>query len=264
VTSGVLQHSPPEQLVELVTPYLWTYIVEGIPANTCVDGCLTLRYAYGQFGIRAEPQPVSLVVCDEHGQELVATTKEPSWSADGRVFHGHCVLALPNSQRLVDATVEQFAPVRELAQGPLVGRTVYANPPAPVGQLMAPGAMFGVQRGSLQLIYTVAAEEYSSIVDDQQWVTDLADQHYRTGVNLASLVLLAQRDESVIGRALQAPYPRLRALLRAIGDAPEETDDVGDVRFQLAVDGETKSLRLDEIPLPPTTPAPYPRTTPSV
>src|ERR1044072_6615827 len=43
---------------------------------------------------------------------------------------------------------------------------------------------------------------------------------HRTGVNVASFALAALRDEGVRGRATQAPHPRLRALLRAVGDAP--------------------------------------------
>ncbi|MER6692415.1 hypothetical protein [Streptomyces minutiscleroticus] len=41
---------------------------------------------------------------------------------------------------------------------------------------------------------------------------------------------------------------------------PRETDEVGDVRFCLPdQDGGERWLRLDEIPLPPTTPAAWPR-----
>ncbi|MYX36998.1 MULTISPECIES: hypothetical protein [unclassified Streptomyces] len=62
------------------------------------------------------------------------------------------------------------------------------------------------------------------------------------------------------GRAMQAPYPRLRALLRAVGDAPYEADEARDVRFRLPdAQGKERWLRLDEIPLPPTTPAAWPR-----
>ncbi|MFF0143307.1 hypothetical protein ACFYRN_43785 [Streptomyces sp. NPDC005227] len=59
---------------------------------------------------------------------------------------------------------------------------------------------------------------------------------------------------------MQAPHPRLHALIEAAGEAPYETDDAQDVRFQLPdQSGQDQWLRLDEIPLPPGTPASWPR-----
>ena len=79
-------------------------------------------------------------------------------------------------------------------------------------------------------------------------------------MNVASFTLVALRGEEVRGRAMQTPYPRLRALLRAVGDAPYETDEAGDVRFCLPdQNGRERWLRLDEIPLAPTVPAAWPR-----
>ncbi|MGW7468534.1 hypothetical protein ACWGJT_28715 [Streptomyces xantholiticus] len=87
-----------------------------------------------------------------------------------------------------------------------------------------------------------------------------AASHRRTGVNVASLALVALRGEGVRGRAMQTPYPRLGALLQTVGDAPYETDESRDIRFRLPdQDGRDRWLRLDEIPLPPTTPAAWPR-----
>ncbi|MCZ4120266.1 hypothetical protein [Streptomyces sp. H39-S7] len=252
----LLERLSGDQLVELLMPHLWASIVEGIPSNTCVDACHTLRYAYGQFGLRSELQPVSLMVRNGQGETVVDTAEEPWWSADGSIFHGHCVLGLPDCLRVVDPTVEQFAPVRELGQGPLVGRTIAAEPPAQAGRLMAPGTLFAVQRGDCRLLYTVAADRYTDVVRDQEWITAHAPAYYRTGVNLASMMILALRIPDVIGRARQTPYPRLHALLRVIGDAQEEIDDARDLRFRIMVDGVIQALRLDEIPLPATTPAP--------
>ncbi|MGY4969551.1 hypothetical protein ACWGCC_10015 [Streptomyces nigrescens] len=99
----------------------------------------------------------------------------------------------------------------------------------------------------------------TSIVEHPEAVAH-ADGHRRTGLNVASLTLVALRSEEVRDRAMQAPYPRLRALLRAVGDAPYETDEVGDVRFLLPdQNGQEQWRRLDEIPLPPSVPAPWPR-----
>ncbi|MET7640009.1 hypothetical protein [Streptomyces sp. NPDC005438] len=149
--------------MELMLPYLWASDVDGLPANVCVDACPTLRHAYGQLGVRAELQPVDLVIEDEGDDRNRFGSLEPSWT--GTSWNGHCVLVLPGL-----------------------------------------AADRGRHRGAV-----------------------------RQG-------------------------PRLRALLRAVGDAPYGPDEARDIRFHLpAEDGQERWLRLDEIPLPPATPAAWPR-----
>jgi hypothetical protein len=121
---------------------LWASIVDGIPANVCVDACLTLQHAYVQLGIRAELQPVGLVIRDERGREKQYAGLEPSWSGGGTVFHGHGVLMLPDSQRVVDATVEQLDKVRELRKGPLIGKVAASTSPLEVGELLEARSCF--------------------------------------------------------------------------------------------------------------------------
>ncbi|MEU6810346.1 hypothetical protein ABZ920_15400 [Streptomyces sp. NPDC046831] len=79
-------------------------------------------------------------------------------------------------------------------------------------------------------------------------------------MNVTSFALVALRGEGVRKRAMQSPHPRLRALLRAVGDAPYEADEAGDVRFCLPDQSDRERwLRLDEIPLPPSVPAAWHR-----
>ncbi|WP_199546308.1 hypothetical protein [Streptomyces sp. N35] len=246
-------------------PHLWASIAEGVgaPSNICVDAALALRHAYGQYGIRSELQPVDLSIRSQHGDTEVFRTSEQSWSEDGTVFHGHCLLVLPDSQRMVDVTVEQFAQIAALQQGPLVGRTTHASEEITAGELLPPRTQMLLQRGDLLLRYTVVDEPLASLLNDHQpYVRLHVAKHHSAGINLASLMLLALRDPEVIGRARQAPYPRLRALLRVVADADHQADEQRDFRF-LAPDrdGQERWLRLDEIPLPPTTPAAFPRTT---
>lgn len=257
-TARMLEHAKPDQLVELVLPYLWVALADGrVPANVCVDACMTLRNAYGQLGVRAELLPVDLAVQHKDGGGTRYGSLTPSWT--GTAWNGHCVLVLPDSERFVDATVEQFDEVREIGMGPMIGK-VALTIDGTQDSTMEPGAQVVLQRGDLLLTYTVAGPEaLASIVEHPEAVAH-ADGHRRTGVNVASFTLVALRGEGVRGRAMQAPYPRLRALLRAVGDAPYEADEAGDVRFRLTdQDGEERWLRLDEIPLPPTTPAAWPR-----
>ncbi|MEV6328515.1 hypothetical protein [Streptomyces sp. NPDC051909] len=256
-TAKLLEHAKPDQLVELVLPHLWAAIADGrMPANVCVDACMTLRNAYGQLGIRAELLSVDLAVRHKDGGGTRYGSLTPSWT--GTSWNGHCVLVLPDSERIVDATVEQFDEVREVGAGPMIGKVALSTHGD--GSMLQPGAQVLLQRGDLVLAYTVAGPEaIASIVEHPEAVAH-ADDHHRVGVNVASLTLAALRSEGVRGRAMQAPHPRLRALLRAVGDAPYEADEAGDVRFK-ATDstGREQWQRLDEIPLPPTTPAAWPR-----
>ncbi|MFD4335869.1 hypothetical protein ACFWPP_01395 [Streptomyces anulatus] len=257
-TARMLEHAKPDQLVELVLPYLWVALADGrVPANVCVDACMTLRNAYGQLGVRAELLPVDLAVQHEDGGGTRYGSLTPSWT--GTSWNGHCVLVLPDSERFVDATVEQFDEVREIGMGPMIGK-VALTIDGTQDSTMEPGAQVVLRRGDLLLTYTVAGPQaLASIVEHPEAVAH-ADGHRRTGVNVASFALVALRGEGVRGRAMQAPYPRLRALLRAVGDAPYEADEAGDVRFCLPDEaGRERWLRLDEIPLPPTTPAAWPR-----
>ncbi|MGW3308214.1 hypothetical protein ACWDG9_16690 [Streptomyces sp. NPDC001073] len=256
-TARMLEHAKADQLVELVLPYLWVALADGrAPANVCVDACMTLRNAYGQLGVRAELQPVDLTIQNKDGGGTRYGSLTPRWT--GTTWNGHCVLVLPDSERLVDATVEQFEEVREVGMGPMVGKV--ALPIDGGGSLMAQAAQVVLQRGDLLLTYTVAGPEaLASIVEHPEAVAH-ADGHHRTGVNVASYTLVILRGEGVRGRAMQSPHPRLRALLRAVGDASYEADEAGDVRFCLPDhNGQERWLRLDEIPLPPTTPAAWPR-----
>jgi hypothetical protein len=256
-TARMLEHAKPDQLVELVLPYLWTALADGrVPANVCVDACMTLRNAYGQLGVRAELLSVDLAVQHKDGGGTRYGSLTPTWT--GTSWNGHCVLVLPDSERLVDATVEQFEEVREIGMGPMVGKVALSIDGD--GSLMQPGARVVLQRGDLQLTYTVAGPEAMASILEHPEAVAHTEGHLRTGVNVASYAVVALRGEGVRGGAMQTPYPRLRALLRAVGDAPYEADEAGDVRFGLPVlDGRERWLRLDEIPLPESVPAAWPR-----
>lgn len=258
--AAILAKAPPEQLVELLLPHLWAGVVDGTPANICVNACLTLQHAYGQLGIRSEIQPVGLELRDGRGRKVRCASTEPQWEQDGTVFTGHCVLMLPDSDRIVDPTVEQFDAVRAIGQGPLIARTVMTSAPIEPGQLRSAGSEFLAQRGDVLLRYTVASDKAMAELLAQQWVGEYTEAFRRTGVNTASLVVAMLRAPLVVGRARQAPHPRLRALLHAVGDAAYEPDAARDVRFEIrGEDGSTSWLRLDEIPLPATVPAAHPR-----
>jgi hypothetical protein len=224
--------------VLLLLPMLWLNWKRGLPANLCVQGCLTLRHAYGQLGIRAELRAVELVAREPSGRHIRLAGPGPSWQ--GPHFAGHCVLWLPEFGRLIDPTVQQFTDIALVRDGPPV-----------MGRLPLTGGLptgLGVEfiRDEVALAYTVLAAEYTAMIVNGHEVAAHSEAIRREGINLASLALISLRTS---GRARPAPFPRLHSLLDAIGDALQSFADDGNWRF--AIDGPGASPRLlDEIPLP--------------
>ena len=87
-----------------------------------------------------------------------------------------------------------------------------------------------------------------------------ASRYCRAGINLATLVLDLLRQPSIIDRVRQAPYPKIHALLDAIGDATIEPGGDGDTLIWLP-NGATGPVRtrLDELVLPPSIGGSVPR-----
>lgn len=255
---------PPDLMVELLLPLLWLVHAQGQEANHCVDGCMILHYAYEQLGIVAQPRAVDLVVSDQRtGKKTFYGRPDPLW--EGTTFVGHCVLWLPRSGRIVDPTVEQYPQVRRYRLGPICGRLAMtcgsaAHQAALARGELPPGSHLGVQRKDLTLLYTAVDHRFDDIVVSAPLVRAAAEQYRRAGLNLASQALALWRLPEVIDRVRQAPYPRLHALLDAIGTAPATSED-GDFSFTLpGPEGTRVARRLDDIPLPaealtpPTTP----------
>lgn len=195
-----------------------------------------------------------LAVTDEGGRTLVHGSLEPSW--EGNVLDGHCILFLPDEQRVVDATVEQFREVARLKRGPLVGRMAVPLAPGLQGTSggLPAGAQLPVRREGLSLLYTMAGEDATRVILDHPAAGEHPAEHQWTGVNLASAVLEFLRRHSQDRHLDMSPYPRAAALLAAIGGAPAETDESGAWYFSVPGDSsETRRLRLDELPLPPGT-----------
>lgn len=242
----------PDLMVELLLPMRWIYDAEGSTANRCVDATTTLRHTYDYFGIEAHVRPVDLVVSDQNTGHMVQYGRpDPRWDDD--VFSGHCVLHLPGSNRLIDPTVEQYPEVRPFGLGPICGKVAAAQ--ASPDQLAAirggglpPGTHIGVQRGHLMLLYTAVSEEYTDIVTTGPVVVAHEEQCRRSGMNLAAISLDLLRRKSSLTRAYRAPYPRLHALLDAVGTAAMEQDDDRDFRFAIpGFTGHPLGARLDDL-----------------
>lgn len=252
----LLERGTGEQLTTHFLPLLWVKLAEGKRANSCVDACATLLHAFGQFGIEAEILPSGVVVHDGDGQRTQFATDRPHWATDTE-FVGHAVLVLPQLGKLIDPTVEQVPPIRALGMGPVIGRI----PPEGRDALRHGGASFGVPREELLIEYVPVHAEHHGVLTDAPLMAANAEAHRRSGINLATLALSALRADDVVDRIRQAPFPGIHALLDAVGDAPIEPDDAGDMRITLTDDtGATTHVRLDDLTPPPVTPVRSSRT----
>lgn len=242
----IVMEAPPDRLPIWLLPQLYRSYVSGERSNICIDAAQTLAAGFRQLGIRASVWPVELTI-KIPGRVLPARYgSNPRW--DGDVFHGHCVLWLPDQQHFIDVTLEQFA---ETADGePLVGRALV--PPGAPDWARSQGEALVPRPDGLLLHYRAGTTEQAARMMDAPSVRNFTAAHHRTGTNLASTaVAMCGVDPEVRARARSGPFPRLRALLDALADAPADVDHIGDWRFQWSdPNGVRGSLRLDEIPVP--------------
>lgn len=258
----VLQGAPGEALPVLFLPMLWTTMAKGVLGNVCVSACATVAEAYAHFGIAAQLIPVSLVIEPVGGGPATSYgTERPHW-ADETTFVGHVVLDLPSSGRFVDVTIEQFPGVRRLKMGPLIGR----NPDEHRTASLRRGVdyQFTVPRGDLLIHYGAVDPDCADVLAGAPALTHYRADYQRTGRNLASQALAAfhssadleqlgpaGKGPTVSERLRSSPHRRLIALLDALGDGEFQVDQDGDWRLLAAgTHGDSRLLRLDEIPLP--------------
>jgi GNAT superfamily N-acetyltransferase len=244
---ALLERGPGDMLGVHLPALLWVKLAEGNRANACVDGCAILRHAYEQLGIAAQLHPVGVEVQDASGNRVRYATDEPHWATD-TMFIGHTVLLLPELGKLVDPTIEQVPQVRALGTGPLIA----AIPQNQISNFSRGDAVFGVPRGDLIIGYTPVQPAHRTVLVDAPLLVKNADRYRRAGINLATLVLDLLREPSIVDRVRQAPYPKIHALLDAIGDATIEPGGDGDTFIHLPNGAiGTVEVRLDELVLPP-------------
>lgn len=248
--------APPEAIIPVLLATTWAGVQVGQTANHCVDACRTLGFALAQLGIRTELRAAELIIHNNRtGQMTRRAPQIPSWQ--GSELTGHCILTLPEQDRFIDATIEQFREVGALKLGPAVGRagalidpsTGAVHAPRPTAARPAEGSIIALQRGDLLLTYTLSPDHANDVITSHPTVTATVQEHRRAGINLVSLLLGHGRGRMLDEVIRQAPFPRLHTLLDAIADSPIVNDD-GDLRFTVVQDGQRRDLLLDEIPLP--------------
>ncbi|MCM3920269.1 hypothetical protein ND748_01010 [Frankia sp. AiPs1] len=246
----IVMKAPPDRLPLWLLPHLYRSYVSGAKSNICIDACQTLAAAFRQLGIRARLWPVELTITPP-GRILPARYgANPRWN--GNVFHGHCVLWLPDHQHFIDVTLEQFAETAH--DDPLVGRALV--PPGAPDWAASGGESLVPRSDGTLLHYRAGTADQATAMMDAAVVRNLVAAHHRAGTNLASTaVAMCGADPEILARARSGPFPRFRALLDALQGVPFEVDEAEDWRFSWpAPDGSRRPLRLDEIPVsvPPT------------
>lgn len=238
----------PDLLIEQLVPFLWRRRPNPLTGNLAVDCSMVLCHAYAYLGIAAKVVAVYLIVRERSGeQHQMIGTPDPRWD-DGR-FDGHCVLVLPQSNRLVDATADQFAEVRRHRSHPVIGRVGLTGGPTDTAwDAVAPGTHLAIGDSSgPMLMYTVAGPDPVEVITSSP-VVQAADARYRrAGVNLASHALTLLRIPEVRDRIRRARYPRLNDLLDTVGEAPFFVERDGDFSFAVRLDGSDRVLPLDQI-----------------
>lgn len=108
--------------------------IDILPAERCVDDCMVLAHAYAQMGMPAQVRAAEIAVVDAvTGARDVHGNLRPRWE-DG-MLHGHTVVWLPDSQHLVDPTIEQYEEIAAYGEGPII-----AAPGSARGEPVPPGA----------------------------------------------------------------------------------------------------------------------------
>ena len=214
-----------------------------LPAERCVDDCTTLVHAYAQLGIKAQVRAVELTITDTRTGEASTHGSPTPWWEDGMI-HGHTVVWIPQPGCLIDPTADQFAPLRAQDSGPVIA----TRSPGDEGPVR-------LQRGRLQLSYSLASHQASAeLLDHPDAQADLLG-HRRRGLNIASAALAVMDEHLPSARRRRIPHPRVAALLAAITGLPDSRTPEGDWRFAVpGPDGKPIHLRLDELPLAAKTP----------
>jgi hypothetical protein len=217
--------------------------LRGRNANVCVDACVLLKRIYALLGVDARITPVSVVV-EPPGGGTSVYGQNPRWEAS--VFAGHCVLWLPQLQRVVDPTIQQF-PELSGEDGPFIGRIGAASQALRDGELSV-GSEIPIVRNGTQLIYTVTGAE--ALILRSEAARRAEQLNPKSAANLAGWALSIMVLPEIAPRIRTAPFARIHALMDAIDGAEVDAGPSG-YRFLLrGPDGEVTPAWVDDIPLP--------------
>jgi len=224
--------------------------VDTLPAKRCVDDCLVLAHAYAQMGMAAQVRAAEITVVDAvTAARDVHGNLRPHWE-DG-MLHGHTVVWLPDSQHLVDPTIEQYQEIAAYGEGPMIAAQDNArSEPVPPGN----GVRLDVDRGFLRLAYTLASRAVSAVVLDHPHVSEEGDGYFLRGVNIASEVVAMLAHSRATQETAAIPNQRMVALIGAVRTMNEVRPENGFLYFQADRD-HSEPRRLDQILLPAGTPS---------
>ena len=247
----VLRQDAAEPLQVTAVPALFLDAIaaeHGLPAERCLDDCLSLACAYAQLGMPAQVRAAELVITVPDGRRATHGTLAPRWE-DGMI-HGHAVVWLPGPGHLVDVTAGQFPLIAAEGLGPVIAAGIML--PRPASQADGTDRV-GVIWGDLQLAYTLAPMAVTAAMLDSPVMADPDRQPGRHGMNLATETVRLLAERLPARRLAMIPHPRAAALALAVRDLPGQQDESRDWQFILP---GPVTARLDQIPLPDGTPPP--------
>lgn len=181
------------------------------PANVCAQACIHLFDVYQMLGIEAHILPVTVAVAE--GEDIACYGDErPRW--EGEVYWGHCMVNLPGLKRFVDPTIQQFDGFQHLPY-PYIGKTVVN---ALEHQDSLVGERLGLQVDGRSVIYTVLDAD-EGLVAAHPMAENVREGNSHAPAMLAGQVVDALR-RLEIAKDIPESFPRVRAMLDAVGDAP--------------------------------------------
>ena len=128
----VLRQDAAEPLQGPAVPALFLDAIaaeHGLPAERCLDDCLSLACAYAQLGMPAQVRAAELVITVPDGRRATHGSRAP---VEDGMIDGHAVVWLPGPGHLVDVTAGQFPLIAAQGLGPVIAACIVL--PRPAGQ----------------------------------------------------------------------------------------------------------------------------------
>ncbi|MFI6705377.1 hypothetical protein ACIBF7_03025 [Nonomuraea sp. NPDC050478] len=242
--------SDPMQIPSILPLFIDVVATEYLlPAERCLDDCMTLVHAYAQLGIPAQIRAAEVSITNTSTKTTISRgSLTPHWEGDA--IHGHTVVWLPTLDHLVDVTVEQFPEIAAIGEGPVI-----ASRPGKQA-IDDPLERLQVKRKNLRMTYTLAPLDTAVALLDYPVPRASMAGYRRRGVNVATAAVVILADSLPQASISLIPHRRAAALIEAVHGLPEHRTPTEDRRFLLpGQDGAPVVVQLDEIPLPMGTPS---------
>lgn len=200
----------PDFAVALVPAALVVDWMRTNPANVCAQACLHLVDAYRLLGVEANIVPVTVAI--KEGSNLACYGEDPPrW--DDNVYVGHCIVSLPDAERFVDPTIQQFDGFQR-RKYPYIGKTAFRSQDR---EQFVTGDRLNLLVDDRVMLYTVAQAD-ESFISDHSVAQQVRAENDRIAANIAAQTIEVFRAFGLAGR-IPDQYQRIRTMLDTVGDA---------------------------------------------